>query len=464
MRDRPMQSVLFAIVLAGVPASAVQGWELCGDVDYTITDSLVVDTEGQFEAFIRCVVAADFNNDGTPDIAASDRFDDDILIQLNDGVGGFVEGPSLHATGAQWNRIIMSDDFNGDGWPDLASSSFGGLVVFLNLGSGDSTLWLGFGPAVLYAAGEDPHWVDSADIDQDGDMDLMVADHGLPGNVGGLYYFLNQGDGTFDEGFFISLGFDARCYSIIGEDLDGDSFPEVVVVSSRIEGNLIFCFANAGLNEEDQWGGLYYDTFYPIEHGACSIRAADFNVDGHQDLVICHRTNPLMTLLYNDGTGALTLSKHVIPLSAELAEPLDADQDGLPDIGIVIKDLNQIKIFVNKGDDTFTSEETMQTGLGPKFLAVADFDLDGAPDVVTADSQPGFDWGTLTVHRNTTAFVETTCDGDISCDGKIGVDDLLGVISGWGPTPDHPGDINLDGTVGVDDLLLIISWWGLCEP
>jgi len=464
MRDRPMQSVLYAIVLAGVLASAVQGRELCGDVDYTITDSLMVDTEGEFDAFIRCVVTGDFNNDGFPDIAASDRFDDDILIQLNDKNGGFVEGPSLHATGAQWNRIILSEDFNGDGWPDLASSSFGGLIVSLNLGAGESMLWLGFGPPVLYASGTDPHWVDSADLDQDGDMDLLVADHGLIGMLGGYYYFLNQGDGAFDEGVFVSLGLDARCYSIVGEDLDGDSFPEIVVVSSRLEDPMVFCFTNAGLNEENQWGGLYYDTIHLIEYGACSIRAADFNADGHQDLVICHRTRPQMTLLHNDGTGGLVLSNHVIPLSAELAEPLDADQDGLPDIGIVIKDLNQIKIFVNEGDGTFTSEETMETGFGPKFLAVADFDLDGAPDVVSADSQPGFDWGTLTVHRNSTANVEKTCEGDISCDGTIGVDDLLGVISGWGSMSGHPGDINLDGIVGVDDLLLIVSWWGPCEP
>jgi len=464
MIDRLVHAALLAIVPAGLLASAVQGRELCGDVDYTITDSLVVDSEGKFDTFIRCVVTGDFNNDGFPDIAASDRFDDDILIQLNDKNGGFVEGPSLHATGAQWNRIIMSDDFNGDGWPDLASSSFGGLMVSLNLGAGESTLWLGFGPPVLHESGTDPHWVDSADLDQDGDMDLLVADHGLPAQVGGLYYFLNQGDGTFDEGFFISLGFDARCYSIIGEDLDGDSFPEVVVVSSRTEGNMVFCFSNSGLDDQNQWGGLYYDTFYFIEHGACSIRAADFNADGHQDFVICHRTSPQMTLLHNDGIGGLVLSNHVIPLSAELAEPLDADQDGLPDIGIVIKDLDQIKVFVNEGDGTFASEETMETGFAPKFIAVADFDLDGAPDVVSADSQPGFDWGTLTVHRNSTTNVETTCEGDISCDGKIGVDDLLGVIAGWGSMAAHPGDINLDGTGGVDDLLLIVSLWGPCEP
>ena len=106
----------------------------------------------------------------------------------------------------------------------------------------------------------------------------------------------------------------------------------------------------------------------------------------------------------------------------------------------------------------------MQTGDEPKFLAVADFDLDGSPDVVSADSLPGFDRGTLTLHRNSTTTGTPSCEGDISCDGRVGVDDLLGVISGWGSTGDEPADLNLDGVVGVDDLLRVVSLWGPCDP
>lgn len=470
MRIRVWGSYVMALAVGGLlglsaqAGGAVPDRELCGDVDFTIADSILVDTAGEGNAFIRCVDTADFDQDGTPDIVASDRFDDELLVLLNDGLGGFQDPRSFDATGGEWNRIVIAEDLNGDGWPDLATASLGGLVVLLNLGIGESTLWLGFGAPVPYESGDNPHWVDAADLDGDGDLDLLVADLGLPDEETGFHCFLNDGAGGFADRVAVNLGFDARCISIIATDLDGDSLPEVLVLGYRPSSmNMIHCFSNRGLDEDGGWEGLLYDVTLFLEFGACSIRDADFDLDGDRDLLICHRTRPQATILENDGAGGLSIVNLVIPESSELAEPIDANMDGLPDFAVVVKELNQARIYINQGDGSFLTEETMQTGQEPKFLAVADFDLDGAPDIVTADSHPGFDWGTLSVYRNTTSFVDSTCDGDISCDGRIGIDDLLGVIAGWGSMDSHPGDLNLDGVVGVDDLLLVVSLWGPCE-
>tara|TARA_Y100000589_G_scaffold166172_3_gene158166 strand:- start:28385 stop:29752 length:1368 start_codon:yes stop_codon:yes gene_type:complete len=454
-------SILLAAAAAATSSADVR--TVCNDVDYTLVDTIELDTSGQYNTFIRCVVAADVDQDGAPDLIASDRFDDELLVLLNDGAGGFLPPLAFEATGGEWNRIVIAEDLNGDGFPDLAISSLQGLVVMLNRGLGESTFWLGFDVPVLHASGADPHWVDAADLDGDGDPDLLVADLGLAGEETGFHYFMNDGAGQFSEGVPVNLGFDARCISIIGTDLDGDDHPEVLVVGNRSSTNMVHVFENLGPGA-DQWAGLLYDTTLLLEYGACSIRDADFDGDGDRDLLICHRSRPHATLLLNDGAGGLTIGNLVIPDSSELAEPFDANQDGLPDFAVAVKDLDQIKVYVNRGDGSFVTEESMQTGDEPKFLAVADFDLDGSPDVVSADSLPGFDRGTLTLHRNSTTTGTPSCEGDISCDGRVGVDDLLGVISGWGSTGDEPADLNLDGVVGVDDLLRVVSLWGPCDP
>ena len=452
------------LALVSLTGSSAWGSELCGGVDFVLQESLLVDTSGDSNAFVRCVATGDLNNDGSPDIVASDRFTEEMLLVLNDGSGGFLPPVSIFSTGAEWNRIILCEDLNGDGWVDIASSAFEGLVVFLNRGAGESADWLGFEPSVLYTSGVNPHWVDAADIDGDGDKDLLVADLGEPGEMTGFHYFLNDGTGDYAPGVQFDIGIDARCISIIGEDLNGDGLAEILVAGRLPNAvNVVHVVDNAGQDDQGNWAGLSYRSSSIIEYGACSIRSGDFDADGDTDLVICHRTRGKITLLYNDGVGGLTPVEHPIPLTAEHAEPFDANDDGLLDLAVVIKELDQVKIYVNNGSDFFNSEESLTTGAEPKFCAVADFDLDGSLDVVSADSHPGFDWSSLTIHRNSTDSVDATCDGDISCDGRIGVDDLLGVISGWGQI-DHPGDVNVDGYVGVDDLLMIVSLWGPCDP
>ena len=160
-------------------------------------DTIELDTSGQYNTFIRCVVAADVDQDGSPDLIASDRFDDELLVLVNDGTGGFLPPLAFEATGGEWNRIVIAEDLNGDGFPDLAISSLQGLVVMLNRGLGESTFWLGFDGPVLHAPGI--RWVDAVDLDGDGDPDLLVADLGLAGEETGFHYFMNDGAGQFSE-------------------------------------------------------------------------------------------------------------------------------------------------------------------------------------------------------------------------------------------------------------------------
>jgi len=81
---------------------------------------------------------------------------------------------------------------NGDGKPDIIATSgqFGNVVDVL-LGNGDGT----FQPVQTFAAGSGPISLAVADLNDDGKLDLVVADDGS--NGGYVSVLLGNGNGTF---------------------------------------------------------------------------------------------------------------------------------------------------------------------------------------------------------------------------------------------------------------------------
>ena len=193
------------------------------------------------------LVYADFNQDGHIDIfyAHIDHqyLEDDTSLPipaelyLNDGAGwfsldtGFVGGnpPSLRHP-----RKALQGDFNGDGRPD---------VFALGHGS-DSPPWPGEAPYVLlssedgYVVGgglEDlvgyHHGGASADIDDDGDIDIFVTD-----NTAEPYFLINDGSGYFTVDMTRLEGLAHRqLFTAELVDVDGDEFLDLLVAGHEHE-------------------------------------------------------------------------------------------------------------------------------------------------------------------------------------------------------------------------------------
>ncbi|MGA2497119.1 MAG: FG-GAP-like repeat-containing protein [Tepidisphaeraceae bacterium] len=125
-----------------------------------------------FSSYPASVITADFNGDGTPDLALVDSDTNRLWVMLNDGTGAF-NTTATYGTGA--NPVsVTSLDFNGDGMPDLAVTCLDGdtVGVFLNDGTGN------FLPEVDYAVGSGPRAVVAADFNGDARTDIAVADNG----------------------------------------------------------------------------------------------------------------------------------------------------------------------------------------------------------------------------------------------------------------------------------------------
>src|SRR5215472_1039942 len=144
------------------------------------------------------IVVGDFNGDGKPDLAVSSWFNPEVSILINNGDGTFKAAMNLPLgvpnVGPQPMSMAVGD-FNGDGKLDLIVSSEGepafavSGAVFVLLGNGDGTFQT---PVQLPTGQQFPLTVAIGVFNSDGKPDLIVGDP-----INGVVLLLGKGDGTF---------------------------------------------------------------------------------------------------------------------------------------------------------------------------------------------------------------------------------------------------------------------------
>jgi hypothetical protein len=128
------------------------------------------------------IVAADFNQDGRPDLAVSTGSSSATLtVYLGDGTGGFTTGP-VTSLGSSQPHPFATGDFNLDGKPDLAWTSYSDDTVGIRLGDGSGS----FGSSLPVGV-PTPMGLLLGDFDLDGKPDLAVGGRGVT---------ILRGDGT----------------------------------------------------------------------------------------------------------------------------------------------------------------------------------------------------------------------------------------------------------------------------
>jgi hypothetical protein len=139
------------------------------------------------------VVLADFNGDGTLDMAAP-NIGGTVAVWFGNGDGTFQPGPSS-AVCPQSSCIgvsgVILGDFNGDGKPDLAFPDQNAHMILVVLGNGDGT----FSQVPPVPIPSEALTISSGDFNGDGKLDLAV----LLG-TGPITILLGNGDGTFTVG------------------------------------------------------------------------------------------------------------------------------------------------------------------------------------------------------------------------------------------------------------------------
>jgi hypothetical protein len=184
----------------------------------------------------------DLNGDGNLDLVVSDTTTDRttkqavgvISIQLGKGDGTFQTAVTYPA-GSDAGSLAIGD-LNGDGFPDVVVSNLRAGTVAVLLGNGDGT----FQAAVHYAAaiGKRSNIVALGDFNGDGFLDLAVASGGTAASntaddtTGAVEVLLGNGDGTFRNGLIYSAGQGPTFMTMA--DVNGDGQPDLLIVTGKI--------------------------------------------------------------------------------------------------------------------------------------------------------------------------------------------------------------------------------------
>jgi hypothetical protein len=230
-------------------------------------------------------------------------------------------------------RWISIADVDHDHNPDLIVANAGsdnadeGTIAVL-LGDGKGAFHPA--PGSPFAAGHLPNDIAVADINNDGHLDLVVANHQSP------YLRIFLGDGT------------GRFRLAAGSPIDVHSYPHphgVIVGDFNSDGKLDAATDSWGNNHIEVLNGdgtgrlLTPGIFFATGHRPYErLRTADFNHDGHPDIVTTNLDDNTVSILLGDGKGGLHNSPgSPFPAGAkpwELAID-DLNNDGKPDLIII---------------------------------------------------------------------------------------------------------------------------------
>jgi hypothetical protein len=334
----------------------------------------------------QAVATADFNGDGILDLVTPNQGSGDVSILLGAGDGKFRIPARVRLSDPNPRPASVAvGDFNGDGKPDLAIGESAPLDrVAILLGKGDGT----FQATASFPAGPDPQFVLAADFDGDGKLDLAVANGSRSSatDFGSLAILLGNGDGTFRAAVNYAAG--VRPYSIVAGDFNGDGKLDLAVGSSgdanarQPETVAILLGAGDGTFAPAQY--IVIGDNPPAAAPPTSIAVGDLNLDGKLDLVVT--ASSTIVVLIGNGDGTFQASSYPTTSGARFVAIADLDGDGNPDLVTAhCCDAGDMSYMSGNGDGTFRLEAHFPGGASPVGIAIGDFNSDGRPDLAVAD-------------------------------------------------------------------------------
>ncbi len=358
-------------------------------------------SEGSFRSYE--IKVADLNNDGYKDVAVSGA-NFHLKYYLNDTDSDADGNPFTSVTGEDvsaglnyYTDTLDLGDINNDGWIDIVTSGVGSNTNRAYLNGKSTTVPFDSTTATSYISSdsESGRSIKLRDLDDDGDLDVIVAYTRARDRV-----YLNNGSTTpFSNVTGIEISDDALdSRDVDVADIDGDGDYDVLIAHTGI--NKVY------VNNTPMTSFSAAESVDVTEETE-NTQAIDYgDVDNDGDIDVVYADEGFARLLLNNGTsepfqGAATVmlqdANTSQPRSIKLA---DVNRDGLLDvfIGGIFSSIGvpASTLILNDGDSApFTGTPANILAVGPNVthasgydytwgFAVGDVNHDGYMDVVMA--------------------------------------------------------------------------------
>jgi len=385
------------------------------------SEKIVTDISDSSDIFV-----VDINNDNKVDLVCTSAIDDEVSWYQNlDNQGDFsLELPISVNTNSP--RSVYAADIDGDGDKDVLSASYDDdkIAWYENIdGLGNFGQQKIITTSAVYAGS-----VYAADIDGDGDMDVISAS-AVDSKV--AWYQNIDGQGTFGPQRIISIDFTGTINggsSVFATDIDGDGDIDVLA-GFETGGENNYWFENV-----DGLGNFIPRAISIYRYQVVSIYAADMDGDNDMDIIIHNDDNAFRLCWFEniDGNGTFNDDWNFIadPNGAKGIYVEDIDNDG--DMDVLSASFTDNKIAWHENIDglgSFESHIISDSEINPNSVYAIDIDNDGDLDVLSTSSynntvawHENIDglgtFGNEQIITSNTIGIRSVFAADINSDGK----------------------------------------------
>ncbi|MCX8037146.1 MAG: FG-GAP-like repeat-containing protein [Candidatus Sumerlaeia bacterium] len=339
---------------------------------------------------------ADMDGDGDTDLLGAAFASGDLVWWENRAGDAATWTPHLIEGNFTGAVCIRAADMDGDGDLDvIAAAHTLGRIAWWENTDGTGRVW-----TFRLVDGNVPvaQSVAAADLDRDGDLDLVSASMGADA----VYWWENMdGRGTLWARYGVGSNY-MGAGSVAVADINGDGAPDVLCAAYLF--SEIAWWQNPG-NPRNAWTkrSLFTDTADQLR----AVSAADMDRDGDLDfLCVGYLSADVMWWQNVDGAGTVWVRQNVdgALTGAWALRAADLDGDGDLDLAAAGYATSTVVWYENtNGAGTAWTRRIVDTGLlGPIDVAPADLDGDGDTDLAGASRFSGHAgwWPNRTLHRN----------------------------------------------------------------